>query len=345
MRTYTLFGLEDDNLLAFLALLGLLRALSCSRPSWSPRVFFDGMPLHTQLRISCDASVEDVAKAAADGCAAYSAEFRFGEHHDLTFGAEVARAMLQNSALNCVSAEVTSALCSDAAVRDNGRIEATPLCAMFGQGHQSFLDRLHNVSNGVLPRALKAKKLQPDLNDANYVRRALFSPWTRSDATESFRWDFEEDRRYALRFDDPSGDAATTEHGANRLAILGRLSFQTAPKVAGRSGRVILGTRGVSRGKKDRRVRITWPIWSLPASLEGVHAMLDHPQLGEDEPSFGDLTAYSIRQLRRVRRIRNGKYISFTRAEALVAPSSGETASSEEFGPNADPHFDAARLN
>lgn len=37
MRTYRLAGLEPDNLLAFLALLGLLRSLQAVHPEWHPR--------------------------------------------------------------------------------------------------------------------------------------------------------------------------------------------------------------------------------------------------------------------------------------------------------------------
>ena len=36
--TYRLNGLEPDNLLAFLALLGLLRTLEHARPTWRTRV-------------------------------------------------------------------------------------------------------------------------------------------------------------------------------------------------------------------------------------------------------------------------------------------------------------------
>ena len=39
---------------------------------------------------------------------------------------------------------------SDAAAKD-GKIEATPLCLLFGQGHQHFLDRLAAVPNTEAP--------------------------------------------------------------------------------------------------------------------------------------------------------------------------------------------------
>ena len=42
--THILNGLEPDNLLAFLALLGLLRALEKARPEWKPKVYWQGKP-------------------------------------------------------------------------------------------------------------------------------------------------------------------------------------------------------------------------------------------------------------------------------------------------------------
>jgi hypothetical protein len=234
----------------------------------------------------------------------------------LTFDGATARSLLKDALRDGFSATVMSAMCSDKAVRVDERIEPTALCAMFGQGHQSFLGRLHTVSAGMVSRAMMTKKQTSDLNDAAVIERALFAPWTRSDATESFRWDFEEDRRYALRDINPSSDPATTEHGANRLAVLGFVSFQSAPTVRG--SRVNLETRGVSRGGKSRRPRVTWPIWKQPATLECIHAMLDFPELSKDEPSFDILRRHGIEQARRVNRIMTGKFISFARAEALT---------------------------
>ncbi len=314
---HTLSGLETDNLLGFLALLGLLRALENERPEWFPRAYFSAIPLSAQLRLENDVSREEIAEAAAAGCAAHAQYFDFGEFKDLTFSGAEARRLLRAAQTGGLAATVMSALCSDIAVRENDkRILHTPLCAMFGQGHQSFLARLESVSSGALPRTLQGKKHPPNLNDPILILRTLFEPWTRSDATESFRWDFEEDRRYALREINPSADAATTQHGANRLAVLGLLSFQSAP--AARRGYLNLVTRGVSRDAKTRRLRVTWPVWSRPASLASIQVMLDEPELTRDIPSFGTLKRHSIEQARRVRRISTGKFISFTRAEALT---------------------------
>lgn len=316
MRAHRLVGLETDNLLGFLALLGLLRALERSRPSWVPRAHFNSSPLSTQLLVQHDAVEEEIAGAASEGCLAYADAFTFGGHSDLTFGSEVARTLLLDSLSSEARSAVMSAVCSDGAVREKqDRVVPTPLCAMFGQGHQSFLNRLGSVSAGKPPKAAQTRGQALNLNDPLYIQRALFAHWGRHDPTESFRWDFREDRRYALRYLNPSHDSPTTEHGANRLAVLGLLSFQCAPTYRGL--RRDLAMRGASRGR-DRRVRITWPIWHKPASLESIHAMLDDPELVKDDPSLRALERYSVDQLRRAYRLPVGKFVNFSRAEAIV---------------------------
>jgi hypothetical protein len=311
---HRLVGLETDNLLGFLALLGLLRAVDRSRPVWSARAHFEGMPLNARLSISATVSDDEIAQAAAEGCAAYAGAYTFGGHKDLNFDRVVAHELLEDALAEPDRSELLAALCSDAAVRDDGRIEPTPFCALFGQGHQSFLERLEKITSGELPRALREKR-GIDLNSAAYIKKALFARWEREDATDSFRWDFEEDRRYALRETEPSGDATTTEHGANRLASLGLISLRSTPTI--QRGRVSLATRCASRGGPRRGVRLTWPIWGVPLSLAAIHALLDDPRLAEERPSFVGWEAYGIYQARRVHRIMTGKFVNFTRAEGL----------------------------
>jgi hypothetical protein len=316
MKSYALYGIETDNLLGFLALLGLLRSIGLVRPNWFPRAYYAGTPFLAHLQLAVDALPEEISEAASVGCLELASHFSFGNYHDLTFSGDEARNLMQHSLADAASAQVMSAMFSDVAVRPkDGRIEPTALCAMFGQGHQSFLDRLHSVSAGTLPGKLKNAKQALDLNDPAIIGQALFSPWTRSDKTESFRWDFEEDRRYALRFVDPSGDAPTTEHGANRLAIAGLLSLQSAPIV--RRNTVHLATRAVSRHSPNWRPLITWPIWTQPATLPAIHGMLDDPELAKSDPSFSKLRRHGIVQARRVTRYSAGKFLCFSRAEAL----------------------------
>ena len=67
--TWRLDGLEPDNLLAFLALLGLLRALEASRPTWYPRAFWtvDAPPIRPSLCIREPMSEAAVVAAVAEG--------------------------------------------------------------------------------------------------------------------------------------------------------------------------------------------------------------------------------------------------------------------------------------
>ena len=189
MRTYAMPGLETDNLLGFLALLGLLRALEHERPTWFPRAYFDGVPLQAQLSLMEEVSQGDIAAAASAGCTTYAQHFDFSGFGDLIFDGATARMLMRESLRDTIFASIMSAMCSDIAVRPaisgtKERIDPTPLCAMFGQGHQSFLDRLRTVSSGTLPRALQIRRnaTEMNLNDPTIIARALFAPWTRSDS-------------------------------------------------------------------------------------------------------------------------------------------------------------------
>jgi hypothetical protein len=95
--------------------------------------------------------------------------------------------------------------------RGADRIEPTPLCAIFGQGHQHFLSRLGAISGRV------------QSSNVADLSRVLFEQWKYDDDTEGFRGDAVEDRRYADQFGDPSDDRNNigSVTGANRIATLG----------------------------------------------------------------------------------------------------------------------------
>ena len=67
--------LEPDNLLAFLALLGLLRALEVA--GLRPRAHWAGLPLRPVLTLRRAATQEEVAETATEGCAALAEDYRF----------------------------------------------------------------------------------------------------------------------------------------------------------------------------------------------------------------------------------------------------------------------------
>jgi hypothetical protein len=305
---HRLEGLEPDNLLAFLALLGLLRALDTARAEWRARAFWDvgRQPLRPVLLLGREETQDAVADAATEGVARLAAAHRFARK-DLNYPAEEARELLETAP----DTGLLDALMSDGALRDDCSVWPTPLCFLFGQGHQHFLARLADIPAGVLPAKLAKVRRPPDLKAPTYISAALFAPWTRSDPTDGLRWDPAEDRRYALRADDPSGDPAGMQHGANRLATIGLAAMPGAVVI--RRGETRFLNVGTSYGA-DGGIRLTWPIWSVPARLAGVRALLGHPALAGDASEIARLAGSGVAFAYRARRISVGKFFNVTMA-------------------------------
>jgi hypothetical protein len=80
---HRLEGLEPDNLLAFLALLGLLRTLEAV--GWRPRSHWQGPPMRPVLSLPAAVTRAEVAMAAARGCAALAADYDFDGRESLNY--------------------------------------------------------------------------------------------------------------------------------------------------------------------------------------------------------------------------------------------------------------------
>lgn len=300
---HVLAGIEPDNLLASLALLGFLRAVRHAEPDWLLRAWWAGQPLRPRVRTAVPVTPDQLADAAARGCKRLAEVHHFGTHSDLDYAPGESRELLQSAALDArpddrLAIDLWSALMSDGAIKDDPkeiRVRPTPYCLLFGQGHQHFLERLASVPQGNLPKELAKLKSPPDLNSPAKISEALFAPWQRADATQSFRWDPFEDRRYALRFEDPSTDKALTVHGANRLAALA-LPLLTAMPVKQRT-EYRLAAIGTSAGHRGA-ITVSWPVWSLPATLDAIIALWATRR----PPTYS------------AERISVGKFFSFTRA-------------------------------
>jgi hypothetical protein len=311
MPEHLLEGIEPDNLLAFLALLGFQRALDCTEPDWRARVYWKGLPVRPHLLLSSEVGREQLLEAAAKGCHMLASVHDFGGRKDINFTCGEARDRLGKESQsatpsNRMSVDLLSALTSDAVARDDGTVRATPFCTMFGQGHQHFLERLEDVPKGTLPKELTKRATLTDLNAPEKLEQALFSPWERRDATQSFRWDPLEDRRYALRFEDPSTDKGMTMHGANRLASLALPLLPVVPaRVRGKIQLSAVGTALVP----GTGLCVSWPIWSRLARLRSIIAML--ASAGDDLKGRDGL---GIIRIYRAERISVGKFVNFTRA-------------------------------
>ena len=314
-RHHRLDGLEPDNLLAFLALLGLLRSLEEAAPSWLPRVAWtvDTPPVRPLLSLSAAMEKDAIAATAAVGLNRLSARHDFGPYKDLKLSPTIAAEKLRVARRDSYTADLWSALVSDAAVRNRKKaveVEPTPLCAMFGQGHQHFLERLSTVPREPKPPDRGMGRNKVSVSETECLSEALFTAWTRPDATPSFRWDPHEDVRYAHRATDPTDQKtkATTQHGANRLAAVGLSALTVVPRR--RAGGTRLEVLGGSRDSGD--FIFTWPVWRDPISLVVIRNLLGHQ--GLDDPATQ--AELGIVDLRRVRRISFGKFLNFTRADS-----------------------------
>lgn len=316
---HRLIGLEPDNLLAFMALLGMLRALEEAQPKWWPRVFWtvDELPLRPALQVPATVDKTEILQAISKGLNCLVTQHNFGEHLDLTLAPSEAREKLRQAATGelAYTADLWSALVSDAVIaRDGKKVEPTPLCLMFGQGHQHFLSRLASIPRKSAPPERGGGRDKTVISEIDSLREALFEPWIRPDATPSFRWDPHEDVRYALRAQDPT-DAKTketTQHGANRLAAIGISVLTVVPSK--RLGKPRLAILGGSRDT-DGSFLLGWPIWREPITLAGICALLGHPHLNRIETR----RALGIVERRRARRIASGKFMNFTHAGTVFA--------------------------
>jgi len=314
---HRLDGLEPDNLLAFLALLGLLRALEEVHAGWRPRVRWtaDEPPVRPVLNLSRAMTKETIAAAVCAGLTELVLRHDFKPFKDLKLSPEDATERLCAAAhADRYTADLWAALVSDAAVRERNRateVEPTPLCLLFGQGHQHFLERLSSVPQEATPPVRRANGKKSAITEVECLSEALFAPWTRPDATHSFRWDPHEDVRYALRATDPT-DSKTkekTQHGANRLAAVGLSVLTVVPRSRGGVGRldVLGGSRDVDG------ISFTWPIWRESIGLATIRSLLGHQGLDDATTR----AALGILERRRARRISSGKFMNFTRAESV----------------------------
>jgi len=175
---------------------------------------------------------------------------------------------------------------------------------MSGSGHQHFLKFINEIC-----RITSLRQLQ----------EALFGPWRYADIGYSMRWDPADDRRYALRWKDPSEDKVTNVRGANRLAIEALPLFPVMPTAR------TLETTGF-RGSRSTDTFFTWPIWTVPITLDVCRSLLALAELQRDHPDTATLALIGVHAVFRSQRITVGKFRNFTPARQ-IAGSSGTTPS------------------
>ena len=189
-------------------------------------------------------------------------------------------------------ADFIAAFGSESLANREGKIQDTALRTMSGAGHQHFIGYMKDL----------VEKTEP-----GHLRTALFEPWEYSDDRPSLRWDSVDDRRYALRWENPSNDPIKTVRGANRLAVEGLPLLPTAPA----NGQ--LNTTGFTQ-RRDVGVLFSWPIWKDKLRMEVVSSLLSLSELQASQPDRTRLAAMGIVEVYRSQRVTTGKYRNFTSA-------------------------------
>lgn len=295
-----LVGLDGSNPLAFLAALGTLRTATLAWPgrevalgwqsagAWRPVLRVEGAPSADEFIATLDRQLRDpdgqCAFSLADDLKLTEQKFRSAAR-EATKAAEAAHPPDRRWA-DFLAAFGCEASCSE------GLIQDTALRTMSGAGHQHFLAFMRQLASET---------------NSDHLRHSLFERWEYGDPGPSLRWDPIDDRRYALRWDEPSGDPIRTVRGANRLAIEGLPLLPTAPR-----GSDLQTTGFAGRGSKD--TFWTWPIWEVPLTIDPVRSVLALSSLHEDPLPRARLAVMGIVEVFRSQRLTIGKYRNFAPA-------------------------------
>ena len=294
-RGLALVGLDGSNPLGFLAAVGLLRTITLAdehgdwrmqwtmRNGWLPVVLGKKPIVQAQL---VEMLHEELRRESCP-------EFTFAADLNVVpkeFGAVASSAQSYASARDRRYADFIAAFGSEIVVAGNDKtIQDTALRTMSGAGHQHFLRSMKDLV---------------DHTGADKLLKSLFEPWDYSDLRLGLRWDPVEDRRHALRWDNPSGTAPKTMYGANRLAMEALPLLPTAPFNRR------LATTGFST--RERTTLFTWPIWDCRLSLDVVRSLLAVSEIQKPIPDRALLGAMGISEVYRSQRITVGKYRNFT---------------------------------
>ncbi len=284
-----LSGLDGANPLAFLAVLGALRGLAIAWPD--RRVRLSWVPLDAwRPQIHTDDSTLS-QEEVLDGLDRFL-DLRPGHKAlEIDDNLEMSRSTFRKYALSAIDrgsqaisgrafADFVAAFgCDVVSQRKGDNIEPTAFRLGTKAGHQE---------------SIKAMRELATKTGRNEIEKSLFRPWTRQDPKLSLRWDPEDNRRYALRWGNPSNEPSQTEWGANRLAYEALPLFPTAP-----FGRT-LSTTGSSSG--SNRV-FTWPIWDVPVDLDTIRSLVSLRSLGETPPNHDHLSRQCVTEVFRCQRI------------------------------------------
>lgn len=303
MSDFHLSGLDGGNPLGFLAALGTLRATSLAYPDtlvqmrwantsgWRPWLFIDKnieeslwiSDLHQFLRRGVHQPAFHVASDLVMTCQAFQSNAVHAQQTATATDRQFA------DFVAAFGSEVVESVVNG---KKSGNIADTAFRTMSGAGHQHFLGFMKDIS---------------ETTESRHLARAVFEEWKYDDSGPSMRWAPLDDRRYAQRWSNPSGDPSKSVRGANRLAIEALPLFPTAP-VGAR-----LETIGFSQ-RPGQGVGWTWPIWIDPVGQDVVRSLLALEQLQQPQVDREYLHMMGVCEIFRSQRITTGRYRNFSNA-------------------------------
>ncbi len=301
MTELALRGLDGANPLGFLTALGALRTATLVWPQAGPKlawVLKSGTWRPTILGVP-DAGifVSALAELLSTGSSeafALSRKFPYQAH---ALRKQAVNAQQTTYPARRTLADFIVAYGCEALVDKDGNFADTAL---------RMLRSADSGGSGMLAYA----SVLAEITTAEDIDRTLFYAWRYLDDPPSMRWDPVDDRRYALRWSNPSSDKITTLRGANRLAIEALPLLPTMPM----HGR--LETTAFTQ-RKGKGVFWTWPIWTVPATLDIVRSLLSLSGLQQEKPNRHQLNAVGVTEIYRCQRITQGKYRNFTPARPV----------------------------
>lgn len=297
-------ALSSSSLLGFMAALGAFYTLN-GRPEykgcrliWIPQGSSHYPTLRTPGKVDSETLLEHLHESLTSQTAhevlTFEKNLKVNQNVFRTLCGRMADEFLKSH--DQFGCSMLAAFGSDAIINDEGMIEDTAFRTMGGAGHQHFLAFMNELAKSTT---------------LDHLREALVGPWRYRDPSPTMRWDESDDRRYALRWEEPSKDPVRTVRGANRLAVAALPLFPTYPSTNG-----ILATTAFKGGKSNNTF-ITWPVWTGWLTLDAVKSVLSLNELQESEPSHEKLRTLGIVTTFRSQRITLGKFRNFTPAKII----------------------------
>lgn len=284
-------GPDGGQLLGFLCSLGLLESSTRALPEHDVRLGFIWQAIGFRPVLTTDPSIDrDNMVDLVLGWISQRASSR--ELSDLGDDLPCDVTRFQSLALELIS---TGGRSSDLlaafgiVLPDTQSLEDTAFRTMSGAGHQHFLKF--------------ARRIAEETTRAQ-VENALFDTWRYEDPGPSLRFDPADDRRYALRADDPSSASSSapirTVRAANALAFEGLGFLTVIPTNVG------IATILVQRSGRSTMVR--WPVWERPLTRDATAGLLSTASMA---------TLPGVTAVFEARRLTVGKFRAFTPARRL----------------------------